>query len=330
MKVGRNDPCPCGSGKKFKKCHESIPQKIVIPQPFQPLPRNLPPDIFRRAHDAFEKQRADERRRLEEFGQIRPINSTPGFGDGNIVAVGANLYKTATQSTFTNFLFDHGLRRLGEAWIDEQNGLPSEDQHPLFILHWRATTFVSSQPVRPEGYVTVVPNGPLSFCERFYYDLYTVDDNNELREDLLHRLRNKEQFQGAMHELFVEATCLRAGFRIVREPLQVPAPKNAEFIAIHKETQQHIAVEAKSRHRAGVMGRSGAIESDPDTRFGRLINKAGEKDPTHPLAVFIDTNLPPEKVDPFFEPSSLDPMIMSEKICRSRCARSWQTTVRSI
>ncbi len=20
-KVGRNDPCPCGSGKKYKKCH---------------------------------------------------------------------------------------------------------------------------------------------------------------------------------------------------------------------------------------------------------------------------------------------------------------------
>jgi preprotein translocase subunit SecA len=20
-KVGRNDPCPCGSGQKFKKCH---------------------------------------------------------------------------------------------------------------------------------------------------------------------------------------------------------------------------------------------------------------------------------------------------------------------
>jgi hypothetical protein len=22
VKVGRNDPCPCGSGKKFKECHE--------------------------------------------------------------------------------------------------------------------------------------------------------------------------------------------------------------------------------------------------------------------------------------------------------------------
>jgi uncharacterized protein YecA (UPF0149 family) len=25
MKVGRNEPCPCGSGKKFKKCHLGQP-----------------------------------------------------------------------------------------------------------------------------------------------------------------------------------------------------------------------------------------------------------------------------------------------------------------
>ncbi len=24
FQVGRNDPCPCGSGKKFKKCHGSV------------------------------------------------------------------------------------------------------------------------------------------------------------------------------------------------------------------------------------------------------------------------------------------------------------------
>ncbi|HUD01261.1 MAG TPA: SEC-C metal-binding domain-containing protein [Rhabdochlamydiaceae bacterium] len=29
-KVGRNDPCPCGSGKKFKKCCESKTQKKSI------------------------------------------------------------------------------------------------------------------------------------------------------------------------------------------------------------------------------------------------------------------------------------------------------------
>lgn len=24
-KVGRNDPCPCGSGRKYKKCHGGAP-----------------------------------------------------------------------------------------------------------------------------------------------------------------------------------------------------------------------------------------------------------------------------------------------------------------
>jgi len=30
MKAGRNDPCPCGSGKKYKKCHgQGGPKKFV-------------------------------------------------------------------------------------------------------------------------------------------------------------------------------------------------------------------------------------------------------------------------------------------------------------
>jgi len=24
QKIGRNDPCPCGSGKKFKNCHGAL------------------------------------------------------------------------------------------------------------------------------------------------------------------------------------------------------------------------------------------------------------------------------------------------------------------
>jgi preprotein translocase subunit SecA len=27
-KVGRNDPCPCGSGKKYKNCHMRMNQPI--------------------------------------------------------------------------------------------------------------------------------------------------------------------------------------------------------------------------------------------------------------------------------------------------------------
>lgn len=28
-KIGRNDPCPCGSGKKFKKCHIDKIQRVM-------------------------------------------------------------------------------------------------------------------------------------------------------------------------------------------------------------------------------------------------------------------------------------------------------------
>ena len=28
VKIGRNDPCWCGSGKKYKKCHEQFDEKI--------------------------------------------------------------------------------------------------------------------------------------------------------------------------------------------------------------------------------------------------------------------------------------------------------------
>ncbi len=33
MQIGRNDPCPCGSGKKFKKCHGTLSLSTSVPPP---------------------------------------------------------------------------------------------------------------------------------------------------------------------------------------------------------------------------------------------------------------------------------------------------------
>lgn len=175
------------------------------------------------------------------------------FNGKQLVAVRGKLYQVPEKSTFTNFLFDHGLGLFGDEWVEKQNNAPSSERHPLFRLHDEAMEYVRQQPLQPEGHVSVKPNAALSFCERFYYDLYAVDDNNELQDELLSRLRNREHFRGARHELFVEATCLRAGFLIMREVYDGPKPKNPEFVAVHKATQQHIAVEAKSKHRSGVL-----------------------------------------------------------------------------
>ena len=30
LNIGRNDPCPCGSGKKFKKCHMGREEDLVL------------------------------------------------------------------------------------------------------------------------------------------------------------------------------------------------------------------------------------------------------------------------------------------------------------
>ena len=43
-KIGRNDPCPCGSGKKLKKCHGSI-QKRPPPPPITVVPARYPKPI---------------------------------------------------------------------------------------------------------------------------------------------------------------------------------------------------------------------------------------------------------------------------------------------
>ncbi len=32
IKIGRNDPCPCGSGKKYKKCHQGRGDELLLEQ----------------------------------------------------------------------------------------------------------------------------------------------------------------------------------------------------------------------------------------------------------------------------------------------------------
>lgn len=68
--------------------------------------------------------------------------------------------------------------------------------------------------------------------------------------------------------------------------------RHAEFTVRYVATGQLLSVEAKSRHRDGVLGRPGAPKVRPDFNLGGLINDAVAKKPPHPLVIFVDTNLP--------------------------------------
>jgi hypothetical protein len=84
----------------------------------------------------------------------------------------------------------------------------------------------------------------------------------------------------------------RAGFTVEHENEKDGKTRHAEFTVRHAATGQLLSVEAKSRHRAGVLAMPGAPEQKPSLRLMPLINDAVAKNPKHPLVIFVDTNLP--------------------------------------
>src|SRR5262245_54448454 len=90
-KVGRNEPCPCGSGKKFKKCHGKTATEPA---------REPDPDAIRRKLAEME---ALQRQREQQQGLGRPIISNL-FHGYRVVAVGGQLYYSKKWKTFHDFL----------------------------------------------------------------------------------------------------------------------------------------------------------------------------------------------------------------------------------
>jgi hypothetical protein len=73
-KVGRNDPCPCGSGKKFKKCclnSESLNNPLLGPHEGDPHRTALEPDEdVIREYDPFTEPNPEQWLALDEQERI--------------------------------------------------------------------------------------------------------------------------------------------------------------------------------------------------------------------------------------------------------------------
>jgi SEC-C motif len=296
-KVGRNDPCPCGSGKKFKKCHGNPalqnPDPRVVPQwTVRELKPGQVPDAVYAEHLRMLKEDADH---LGEFGYTRaPVSGE--FKGYRFTALGGQLvYQPAEKARyFTDILLTLIQNVFGKAWWEDQLKLPRDERHPAFQWRFKAMTFMNKQPRTAEGIYVATMTGPMLAYYTFAYDLFVVMDNGRLDERLLERLKRTESFQGARHELFAEATCLRAGFTIEHENEADGSMRHAEFTAIHKETGQRFSVEAKSKHRPGVFGHPGEREpvGEHYLPFHKLLRDAIGKKPPYPLVVFLELNLP--------------------------------------
>ena len=288
-KIGRNSPCPCGSGKKHKHCclgkdtSSKLERRVATPREI---------DMMRKKIAAH---RVNERRKIERFGHVRDIVHSD-FQGHKLVAVGNRLHFSKNWKTFPDFLVDYVGHVLGTEWGKYELKKPADDQHQIIQWYSGAMRHMSSAGyIEKDGIKSCEADGFTAAYLRLSYDLYIIRNHAQLQEEVIKRLKNKDQFQGARHELFVAATLIRAGFEIEYENESDRTQKHPEFIAKHKKMNELLSVEAKSRHRPGVLGQPGKIEDEAAFKAGvkRLINRALKKDVNRPYAIFIDVNMPP-------------------------------------
>lgn len=251
--TSRNSHCFCNSGLKFKKCH-GAPERLD--------------NYARRQKEALEYQRR------EQQGLGKPITSSQIYNK-RYVSVGDNIY-VSDWGSFHDFLIDYPKILLGNQWWDAQKTIPTDAQH--LLIRWESilqdalnSTAISNSPVRLE------PIGAVAAYLDFSYDLYELKKSVHIESLLIERIKNPNGFPGAMYEVTVAASLLRAGFTLELEDESDRRSTHVEFVATHVSTGAKFSVEAKRREGARL-------------KVNKLLHSALSKRAAHTRIVFIDTN----------------------------------------
>lgn len=264
-KIGRNDLCPCGSGKKFKRCHGTL---VALPH--------------RRVDMTLPIRHAEARRvqREQQQGLGRPIVSTK-VGDTRFVAVKNTILHSQRWATFHDFLVDYLWNKLGREWIQGEGTKAPESRHP--VATWadvvREQIAASDMPGEQAKVRARLSTGADAALMNLAYDIYALEHNAEVQNKLLGRLRNRDNFGGARFEVCVAAVLVRANFSIEFENEDDRTTTHCEFTATYIPTGRKFSVEAKRR------------EGNKPT-LGRQLVSALRKAAQHTRIVFIDANLP--------------------------------------
>ena len=278
-KIGRNEPCPCGSGKKYKKCHGRS-KHINMPAPF-PFDRA---EIDKKLKEIESK----EIQRTQQQGLGQPIISSV-FKGYRFVAVGSGYYyeKKEKWQTFHDFLAEYIKLIFGKEWGASEQKKALEDRHP--ILQWAHSISKYRQKFLNESKGEII-SSPMTGAVFAYltlsYNLYLIAHNihlvhgEGLHARLIERLKNKESFYSAFYETMVAASFIKAGFTIELENEEDSTTDHAEFVATSRKTGIKYSVEAKHRQAE-------------KKHFGikQQLFKALKKDLSHKRVVFIDLNV---------------------------------------
>lgn len=276
-KIGRNDPCPCGNGRKFKQCH-GRPQFEL---PNLVLNANLEKQIIAEGRRLFEKHKVQDLQRQKQQGLGRPIISTEHKGY-RFVAVGNRMHY-GKWKTFADFLGNYIKATLGGEWGNAEIAKPLIDRHPLMQWYDKICRLQAAHAKEPDVLFSTPVTGAVSAYNRLAYNLYLIAHNGkDIQTRLIARLKNKDNFQGAFFETQVAAWLIKAGFELEYEDESDISTSHCEFTATYVPTGEKYSVEAKSRETKP----GGAVR----TPVGQQLRKALTKKANYRRLVFLDLN----------------------------------------
>ena len=289
-KPRRLDPCPCESGKRYKHCHGLLELEGFSVAKFFPGMPTV--EQFRKMVRATNEDAA--RRQL--FGDIRLPNSIE-FGGRRMVGVGGTIFDVDPKFAPINFMGNYLTQdALGNEWCVETFKDTGSNAHPI-SLWYRDLMVWAEQHHEGGGLVKGKFSGPVRAWFQLAFDCWVLS-HHQLLSPLIERLKDRTQFQGARYELSTYALFVRAGFELRPENEKDIRQKHVEFIATHRKSGERVAVEAKSRHRHGVLAfvsssRHAKVSPEPNIR--RILVKAIEKARAMPYVICIDVNMPPSE-----------------------------------
>ncbi|MGH8545613.1 MAG: hypothetical protein ACREX3_18715 [Gammaproteobacteria bacterium] len=277
--------------------HRSPPPFALHPATFEELPAEVQLQIL-------EKQEREARiaaARIERYGHVRApiIVDHQGY---KVAAIGNKLLWAKHWQTFHDLLYTNIAHVLGVEWGKAELEKPDADRHPIMQWYQDVRTYQRERTAKTgTSPYELIPTGPSVAYVLLAYDLYLLEHHALLRDLLVDRLKQRDQFQGARYEVYVAACFIRAGFDITLEDETDTDTSHCEFNATHRGTRTSYSVEAKSRHRPGYLGMGGQpvpldqIKAD----VSRLIRGALRKRADYPRIIFTDINVPKEDREPF-------------------------------
>jgi len=261
-KISRNEPCFCGSGKKYKKCCLNKLENI-----------NNNFDLIRLRLQARQQQI------IKQQGLGKQIISEI-FDNKRFIAVGKKLFYNDKNKwqTFYDFLGDYLRLTLGYEWINQETKKGYSEQHP--IVQWAKLS--SDHFKKNYNGKYIIPTGALAAITQLSYNLYLLEHNAEVQERLIKRLKNIDQFRGALYEIQVAASLIISGFSIEMEEETDSSNTHCEFTITPNDSSIKYSVEAKARNA-----------NKKNISIGNQLYKALKKDvKNNKRVIFIEMNIP--------------------------------------